>query len=168
MQETRSLVFGLVSARLTRRAPVARPGGTATLPENASGVLCCLLTQAGQLVTKEALLQTVWPETVVSESALTVAIRHLRRCWAIGHVRHSLSRPKAQWRGRAGAEVFQPIGIFHVPMMHTHGSGWGLAFHLAHGLHLTIDDIAKGKWQGSQRLVGPLSDHIAAWTARSA
>jgi predicted ATPase len=35
--------------------------------------------QAGQLVTKEALLETIWPATVVSESSLTVAIRTLRR-----------------------------------------------------------------------------------------
>lgn len=38
-------------------------------------VLGCLVTQAGQLVTKEALLAAVWPETVVSESVITVATR---------------------------------------------------------------------------------------------
>jgi predicted ATPase len=42
-------------------------------------VLCCLVTQAGQLVTKDTLLVAVWPETVVSESVVTVAIRQLRR-----------------------------------------------------------------------------------------
>jgi predicted ATPase/DNA-binding winged helix-turn-helix (wHTH) protein len=42
-------------------------------------VLCCLVTQAGQLVTKDALLAAVWPETMVSESVLTVAVRQLRR-----------------------------------------------------------------------------------------
>jgi DNA-binding winged helix-turn-helix (wHTH) protein/tetratricopeptide (TPR) repeat protein len=42
-------------------------------------VLCCLVTQAGQLVTKEALHAAVWPDAVVSESTLTVAIRKLRR-----------------------------------------------------------------------------------------
>jgi DNA-binding winged helix-turn-helix (wHTH) protein/tetratricopeptide (TPR) repeat protein len=42
-------------------------------------VLCCLVAQAGQLVTKDALLAAVWPETVVSESVVTVAIRQLRR-----------------------------------------------------------------------------------------
>jgi DNA-binding winged helix-turn-helix (wHTH) protein len=39
----------------------------------------CLVRQAGHLVTKEALLAAVWPETVVSESVITVAIRQLRR-----------------------------------------------------------------------------------------
>ncbi|MGH8066340.1 MAG: AAA family ATPase, partial [Candidatus Entotheonellia bacterium] len=42
-------------------------------------VLRCLVTQAGQLVTKDALLEVVWPETAVSESAMSVVIRHLRR-----------------------------------------------------------------------------------------
>jgi DNA-binding winged helix-turn-helix (wHTH) protein/tetratricopeptide (TPR) repeat protein len=42
-------------------------------------VLCCLLTQAGQLVTKDQILEAVWPETAVSEAVLHVAIRELRR-----------------------------------------------------------------------------------------
>jgi DNA-binding winged helix-turn-helix (wHTH) protein/tetratricopeptide (TPR) repeat protein len=42
-------------------------------------VLRCLVQQAGQLVTKDALLAAVWPETAVSESVVTVAIRQLRR-----------------------------------------------------------------------------------------
>jgi DNA-binding winged helix-turn-helix (wHTH) protein/predicted ATPase len=47
-------------------------------------VLCCLVTQAGQLVTKDALLAAVWPETVVSESVITVAIRQLRQALGDG------------------------------------------------------------------------------------
>jgi DNA-binding winged helix-turn-helix (wHTH) protein/predicted ATPase len=42
-------------------------------------VLCRLVTQAGQLVTKDALLEAVWPETAVREAVLHVAIRELRR-----------------------------------------------------------------------------------------
>jgi predicted ATPase/DNA-binding winged helix-turn-helix (wHTH) protein len=49
------------------------------LPPKAVAVLWCLATQAGQVVTKEALLDTVWPKTMVSEGALTVCIRELRR-----------------------------------------------------------------------------------------
>jgi predicted ATPase len=36
------------------------------------------VTQAGQLVTKDALLAAVWPEAMVSEAVLTVAVRQLR------------------------------------------------------------------------------------------
>jgi DNA-binding winged helix-turn-helix (wHTH) protein/tetratricopeptide (TPR) repeat protein len=43
------------------------------------GVLHALVTRAGQLLTKDALLAAVWPETTVSETVLTGAIRELRR-----------------------------------------------------------------------------------------
>src|SRR5215467_10955260 len=49
------------------------------LPPKTFAVLCCLVRQAGQLVTKDALLEVVWPETVVSESVIQVAIRQLRQ-----------------------------------------------------------------------------------------
>jgi DNA-binding winged helix-turn-helix (wHTH) protein len=42
-------------------------------------VLHTLVAQAGQLLTKDALLAAVWPETAVSETVLTVAIRELRQ-----------------------------------------------------------------------------------------
>jgi DNA-binding winged helix-turn-helix (wHTH) protein len=56
-------------------------------------VLCCLVTQAGQLVTKDALLVAVWPETAVSESVVTVAIRELRRMLGDRARTPGLSRP---------------------------------------------------------------------------
>jgi DNA-binding winged helix-turn-helix (wHTH) protein/tetratricopeptide (TPR) repeat protein len=49
------------------------------LPPKSFAVLTCLVTQAGRLVTKDALLEAVWPHTVVSEDVLTAAIRQLRR-----------------------------------------------------------------------------------------
>jgi DNA-binding winged helix-turn-helix (wHTH) protein len=49
------------------------------LNPKAFAVLRCLLTQAGQLVTKDELFATVWPDTVVSEAVLATAIRELRR-----------------------------------------------------------------------------------------
>src|SRR5712692_11516446 len=42
-------------------------------------MLRCLLEHPGQLVTKEALLNTVWPDTYVGESALTICIHELRQ-----------------------------------------------------------------------------------------
>ena len=38
-----------------------------------------LLEQPGQLVTKEALLETVWSDAYVSDAALTVCIREIRQ-----------------------------------------------------------------------------------------
>ena len=42
-------------------------------------VLAYLVSHAGQLVTKEMLLDAVWPETVVTDAVLKACIRELRR-----------------------------------------------------------------------------------------
>src|SRR5262245_55179952 len=49
------------------------------LPPKVFAVLRLLAADTGQLVTKEALLQTVWPDTVVSEGVLTTCIGELRK-----------------------------------------------------------------------------------------
>jgi DNA-binding winged helix-turn-helix (wHTH) protein/tetratricopeptide (TPR) repeat protein len=78
MQESQCVVFGpfrldLRDERLWR--------GEAALPLHPKtfAVLRALVVQAGQLLTKDALFAAVWPDTAVSESVLTVAIRELRR-----------------------------------------------------------------------------------------
>ena len=45
----------------------------------AAGVLHYLVSHAGQLMTKEALLDALWPHTAVSDAALRVVIRELRK-----------------------------------------------------------------------------------------
>ena len=77
MPEPQCLVFG--PFRLDRHDErLWRGSEVIPLPPKTFAVLCCLVTQAGQLVTKEALLEAVWPETVVSEAVVTVAMRTLR------------------------------------------------------------------------------------------
>jgi len=49
------------------------------LTGKAFAVLRYLVEHSEQLVTKEALFTAVWPETVVSDAALTVCVRELRR-----------------------------------------------------------------------------------------
>jgi predicted ATPase/DNA-binding winged helix-turn-helix (wHTH) protein len=49
------------------------------LPPKALAVLWRLATQAGEVVTKEALLDAGWPGTVVSEGVLTACLHTLRR-----------------------------------------------------------------------------------------
>jgi DNA-binding winged helix-turn-helix (wHTH) protein len=48
------------------------------LSPKAFAVLNHLVTHPGQLVTKEELLNAVWPETFVGEAVLKVTIRQLR------------------------------------------------------------------------------------------
>jgi class 3 adenylate cyclase/predicted ATPase len=78
MRDQRSFIFApfrldLGDERLWRDQEAVR------LTHKAFAVLQCLVTHAGQLVTKAELFAAVWPETVVSESALLVCIRELRR-----------------------------------------------------------------------------------------
>src|SRR5262245_38260468 len=42
-------------------------------------VLCCLLEHPGQLVTKDDLLDAVWPDATVSDASLKVCVREIRR-----------------------------------------------------------------------------------------
>src|SRR5262249_20850340 len=49
------------------------------LPPKVCAVLRLLVAHTGHLVTKEALLQAVWPDTVVSEGVLTTCIGELRK-----------------------------------------------------------------------------------------
>ena len=54
-------------------------GEIVRLPPKAFAVLRMLMEQAGQLVTKEALLEAIWPDAVVTEAVLTVCIGELRK-----------------------------------------------------------------------------------------
>ncbi len=49
------------------------------LGHKALAVLECLVSQPGQLVTKDDLLAIAWPDTTVSEAVLTTAMREIRR-----------------------------------------------------------------------------------------
>ena len=55
------------------------PNGPIRVGNKALGVLQALISAEGRLLTKDALFETVWDGTIVSESALTSVIRELRR-----------------------------------------------------------------------------------------
>ena len=58
---------------------VLGPNGPVRLGNKAYRVLLALVGQDGRLLTKDALFSTVWDGTIVSESALTSAVKELRR-----------------------------------------------------------------------------------------
>src|SRR5215471_20472644 len=49
------------------------------LPPKPLAVLAYLVTRAGQVVTKDELLEAVWPETMVSEGVLKTCLAQIRR-----------------------------------------------------------------------------------------
>ena len=53
------------------------------LTPKAFAVLHCLVEHHGQLVTKDALLERVWPKTVVGDAVLKVCVREIRKASAI-------------------------------------------------------------------------------------
>jgi class 3 adenylate cyclase len=78
MQTDRLLTFG--SYRLDpHTGQVWRGKQEVRLTGKASAVLRYLVERAGQVVTKEELFAAVWPETVVSDAALTSCIQELRK-----------------------------------------------------------------------------------------
>ena len=131
MQEQAGFVFGpfrldMRDERLWR--------GQIVLPlrHKTLGVLHALVARAGQLLTKEALLAGVWPETAVSETVLTVAIRELRRvledqarCPQFIETVHgrgyrfmapvTLMEPSPEWPSTAGRGLQSPPGTFAPP-----------------------------------------------------
>ena len=59
-----------------------RDGERVSVPPKAFLVLRCLMAQPHQLVTKQQLMETAWPDTFVAEVVLSVAIRQLRQAFA--------------------------------------------------------------------------------------
>ncbi len=58
---------------------VTGPGGSSRLEPKVMLVLVCLAERAGQMVSKERLLQSAWADTAVGDDVLTRAISELRR-----------------------------------------------------------------------------------------
>ncbi len=58
---------------------VSRKDATVHLQPKVMGVLVCLAQHAGEPVSKERLLQSVWPDAFVTEDVLKHSISELRR-----------------------------------------------------------------------------------------
>lgn len=52
--------------------------GEVRITPKSLSLLCMLASRAGQVVSKEEIFQKVWPDTTVSDSALTSCIQELR------------------------------------------------------------------------------------------
>lgn len=78
MSEIAALEFGPFRL-LGRHGPLLREGQEIKLQPKALATLWTLVRQAGEVVTKQALMDAVWPGTVVGDDALTFQIQALRR-----------------------------------------------------------------------------------------
>jgi TolB-like protein/Tfp pilus assembly protein PilF len=94
---SRETVFRFDAFRLDRRDGVSRRHESGlwkpvTLGSRALDALMALVKQRGELVTKQALLDAVWPGVAVAEANLTVQISTLRRILDVGRAEGSCIR----------------------------------------------------------------------------
>jgi DNA-binding winged helix-turn-helix (wHTH) protein len=78
MTETAALQFGPFRL-FGRRGPLLREGQEIKLQPKMLATLWTLVRQAGEVVTKSALMDAVWPGVVVGDDALTFQVQALRR-----------------------------------------------------------------------------------------
>ena len=83
---------------------VTGPAGTIRLEPKVMQVLLCLAADAGQVVLKERVMRTVWPDTFVGDDVLTRCISELRRVFGddIKEPRFIQTIPKSGYRLIAG------------------------------------------------------------------
>ena len=78
MNQAETILFG--SYRLIVPAgPLLCGHDEVALRPKTMEVLCYLAMHAGELVSKEALLRTLWPQLVVNEGGLAICIREIRQ-----------------------------------------------------------------------------------------
>ena len=78
MQQTMQWQFGPFRLDLTSRC-LWRERELAPIRPKTFEVLAALVTQAGEIVTKETLLDQVWPDTAVSDTVLKVCCARFAR-----------------------------------------------------------------------------------------
>ena len=83
---------------------VTGPAGIIRLEPKIMQVLVCLAAHAGQVVPKERLMRTVWPDTFVGDDVLTRSISELRRVFGddVKEARFIQTIPKSGYRLIAG------------------------------------------------------------------
>ena len=83
---------------------VTGPAGIIRLEPKIMQVLVCLAAHAGQVVPKERLMRTVWPDTFVGDDVLTRSISELRRVFGddVKEPRFIQTIPKSGYRFIAG------------------------------------------------------------------
>ena len=85
-------------------------GASLALRPQTLAVLACLAHRAGELVSKDELMRSVWPDVVVTHDSLVQCIAELRK--ALGDTEHRVIRtgPKRGYRLAAQAQPQDPAG----------------------------------------------------------
>jgi DNA-binding winged helix-turn-helix (wHTH) protein len=81
---------------------------TVALTPKAFGVLQHLVSHAGRLVTKQELLEALWPGVFVGDAALKVCVREVRRALGDEPGRRAGTGPHERRRGRTVGASLDP------------------------------------------------------------
>ena len=86
-------------------------------------VLVCLAERAGQVVPKDRLMRTVWPDTFVGDDVLTRSISELRRVFGddAKEPRVIQTIPKSGYRGQSGSQDIFTQGLDTEPLLALRG-----------------------------------------------
>jgi non-specific serine/threonine protein kinase len=134
--------FGAVTLD-ERRAELRVGGGVVELDRSSYDVLLALLRHAGEVVTKDELLEAGWPGRVVSENSLAKAVSRLRQALAADGVAlrsvhgygYRLAASVA-WQALAKGEPTAPshdVAHLHVGDPLPHRTGWRLERRVGRG-----------------------------------
>jgi DNA-binding response OmpR family regulator len=95
---------------------VTGPGGVSRLEPKVMLVLVCLAERAGQVVPKDRLFRSAWPDTAVTDDVLTRAISELRRLFEDDPRRPRVIEPSP----RAATVSLRPSRSSPVATAHPH------------------------------------------------
>jgi hypothetical protein len=125
------------------------------------GVLVCLAAHAGEPVSKEELLQTIWPGTFVGDDVLKSSISELRRVFEDDAKEPQIIQtiPKRGYRLMVPVEPVDGLQMA-APRLPVHESGravrkWWIAVLVSGGaVAILLAGLATFKPQGLRRLLG--------------
>ena len=160
-----------------------RDGTPVPLTPRVFALLLTLVENAGHLVTKETLLERVWPRTAVEEANLSVQVSRLRRLLEDGDEsrRYVETVPKFGYRFVPPVQVTPPPGSVleaSVPRLQElaarHTSAGGLSEHVRLTIQLTRmrdgqtlwSEAVEGVLQGPLDLQKRITDEIADLLSR--
>jgi DNA-binding winged helix-turn-helix (wHTH) protein len=147
--------FGDFELRVSARV-LARDGKPVPLGSKAFEVLTCLVMNAGEVVTKDELLKTVWPESFVEEGNLSQHIFALRK--ALGD--RATFIVTIPGRGYQFTETVREVAPEAPTPSHLTDSGSFLLQRTRERTHVVIEetttsdqdpiDLLPDRWQGEQ------------------
>jgi DNA-binding winged helix-turn-helix (wHTH) protein len=133
------------------------------LTPKAFAVLQCLVERHGQLVTKDVLLESVWPGTVVGDAVLKVCVREIRKALGdrVGAPRFVGTVHRSGYRFIAGVTDSEPRPERDVASESPGGFGPTSGFRYRGPAHLVgrepaLDRLQRGieaAWRGTRQIV---------------